>query len=165
MRPEHIHPALWRATQLAQGSARCVATGHDALSGQLPGGGWPQGALIELLQPHPGIGEVRLLQPALARLDAARAIALVQPPHEPHIACWSQWRLDPAQLLWVDPATPEDALWAAEQILRHGTCGALLCWLLEDADHVERRADNSRGPGGPTGPCGTPPMAPWILSR
>jgi hypothetical protein len=25
--------------------------------------------------------------------------------------------------------------------------GALLCWLLEDADHVERRADNSRGPG------------------
>ncbi|WP_144635393.1 translesion DNA synthesis-associated protein ImuA [Bordetella genomosp. 13] len=139
MRPEHIHPALWRATQLAQGAARCVATGHDALSGQLPGGGWPLGALIELLQPHPGIGEVRLLQPALARLDGPRAIALVQPPHVPHIACWSQWQLDPAQLLWVDPATPEDALWAAEQILRHGTCGALLCWLPRARHEALRR--------------------------
>ena len=27
-----------------------------------------------------------------------------------------------------------------------------------------RRADNSRGPGGPTGPLGTPPRTPWILS-
>jgi len=129
MRPEHIHPALWRATQLARGTARCVDTGHAVLSAQLPGGGWPLGTLIELLQPHPGLGEIRLLLPALAQVDGARAIALVQPPHTPHIACWSQWRLDPARLLWVDPATPADTLWAVEQILRHGTCGALLCWL------------------------------------
>jgi hypothetical protein len=26
-------------------------------------------------------------------------------------------------------------------------------------------AANSRGPGGPTGPLGTPPRAPWIPSR
>ena len=39
------------------------------------------------------------------------------------------WRLDPRQLLWVCPEKPADALWAAEQILRNGSCGALLCWL------------------------------------
>ncbi|MBO1113000.1 translesion DNA synthesis-associated protein ImuA [Bordetella petrii] len=127
--PEHIHPALWRATQLARGAERGVPTGHAALSALLPGGGWPPGALVELLAPHPGVGEIRLLQPALAQLDSRQAIALVQPPHVPHLACWQGWRLAPRQLLWVAPERPADALWAAEQILKHGSCGALLCWL------------------------------------
>lgn len=127
--PEHIHPALWRATQLAQSAARSMATGHAALSAELPNGGWPLGTLIELLSPHPGIGEMRLLRPALAQLETRRPIALVSPPHAPHIASWMSWRLDPRQLLWVAPEKPADALWAAEQILRNGSCGALLCWL------------------------------------
>lgn len=127
--PEHIHPALWRATQLARPATRGVSTGYAALSAQLPGGGWPAGALIELLLPHAGIGEIRLLQPALAQLDRDHPIALVQPPHVPHVACWQGWRLNPSQLLWVAPERPLDALWAAEQILKQGSCGALLCWL------------------------------------
>ncbi len=127
--PERIHPALWRATQLAQGAARTLPTGHAALSAELPDGGWPLGSLTELLVPHPGIGEIRLLRPALAQLETRRAIALVQPPHTPHIASWMSWRLDPRQLLWVAPQKPVDALWAAEQILKNGSCGALVCWL------------------------------------
>ena len=127
--PEQIHPALWRATQLARGAARSLPTGHAALSAELPDGGWPLGSLIELLAPQPGIGEIRLLRPALAQLETRRAIALVQPPHAPHIASWMSWRLDPRQLLWVAPDKPLDALWAAEQILKNGSCGALLCWL------------------------------------
>lgn len=139
MQPEHIHPALWRATQLARSAARGVPTGHAALSAQLPAGGWPQGALVELLAPHPGIGEIRLLQPALAQLDRRHVIALVQPPHVPQLACWQGWRLDPRQLLWVAPERPADALWAAEQILKHGTCGALLCWLPRARPEALRR--------------------------
>src|SRR5690606_30539554 len=108
---------------------RGISTGYAALSAQLPGGGWPVGALIELLTPHAGVGEIRLLQPALAQLDRRHPIALVQPPHAPHLACWQGWQLNPAQLLWVAPERPLDALWAAEQILKHGSCGALLCWL------------------------------------
>ena len=127
--PERIHPALWRATQLAQGAARTLPTGHAALSAELPDGGWPLGSLIELMTPHPGIGEIRLLRPALAQLETRRAIALVQPPHAPHIASWMSWRLDPRQLLWVAPEKPADTLWAAEQILKNGSCGALICWL------------------------------------
>ena len=127
--PERIHPALWRATQLAQGAARTLPTGHAALSAELPDGGWPLGSLVELLTPHPGIGEIRLLRPALAQLETRRPIALVQPPHVPHIASWMSWRLDPRQLLWVAPEKPVDALWATEQILKNGSCGALICWL------------------------------------
>jgi protein ImuA len=43
-----------------------VDTGYASLSAELPSGGWPLGALIELLPAHSGIGELRLLQPALA---------------------------------------------------------------------------------------------------
>jgi protein ImuA len=46
-----------------------LASGHAALDAQLPGGGWPVGALTELLLPHPGVGELRLLAPALAALQ------------------------------------------------------------------------------------------------
>jgi protein ImuA len=56
---------------------RCVDTGHAALSAQLPGGGWPAGVLVDLLLQQPGIGEMRLLRPALAAV-ASRA-AGVQP--------------------------------------------------------------------------------------
>src|SRR5690606_14353303 len=84
-------------------------------------------------------GEIRLLQPALAQLDRRHVIALVQPPHVPHLACWQGWRLDPRQLLWVAPERPADALWAAEQILKHGTCGALMCWLPRARPEALRR--------------------------
>src|SRR3546814_13269354 len=66
--PQRIHPALWRASQLARMPGRCVDTGFPALSAQLPGGGWPLGDLIELLIQQPGIGEMQLLSHALSDL-------------------------------------------------------------------------------------------------
>src|ERR1700682_2469276 len=53
-RPEEIHPSLWRASQLARGSARTVDTGYPTLSAELPGGGWPGGALGGLLGQQTG---------------------------------------------------------------------------------------------------------------
>src|SRR5476649_1463619 len=108
--PETLHPSLWLASQLAHSTTRCIDTGYAALSAQLPGGGWPTGTLIDLLQQQPGIGELRLLHPALASLGS-RPIVLL------------------SQLVWVrSGAKSGDALWAAEQILRSGCCGALLFW-------------------------------------
>ena len=57
------HPALWRAGDA--GAAGTVPTGFHALDARLPGGGWPLATLIELLVPAAGVGEVRLLLPAL----------------------------------------------------------------------------------------------------
>ena len=38
---------------------------------------------------------------------------------------------------------------------------------MEEGDQIKvlDRAANSRGPGGPTGPLGTPSRTPWTLSR
>ena len=125
--PEALHPALWLASQLAHASTRCVDTGHPSLSAQLPGGGWPTGTLVELLLQQPGIGELRLLRPALAKV-AQRRIVLLQPPHPPQALALAALGLAPSQLLWIRSARANDALWAAEQVLRSGSCGALLFW-------------------------------------
>jgi len=61
-----LHPGLWRASQIGGAPGRITASGFDALDAELPGGGWPHGVLTELLLPQPGVGELRLLAPALA---------------------------------------------------------------------------------------------------
>jgi protein ImuA len=125
--PEALHPSLWRASQLAHATSRCVDTGHPALSAQLPGGGWPVGTLVDLMLPQAGIGELRLLRPALVS-TARRRIVLVQPPHPPQALALAALGLSPSQLIWVRSSRSSDALWAAEQVLRSGSCGALLFW-------------------------------------
>ncbi|CAN0623642.1 protein ImuA [Burkholderia multivorans] len=127
--PETLHPSLWRGSQLAQGGLRTVDTGFAALSAELPGGGWPVGGLVELLVPQAGCGEMRLLAPALARtVSGARPLALVAPPHAPHAAALAGLGVPGDALLWLRAGRGADALWAAEQALRAGCCGALLLW-------------------------------------
>jgi protein ImuA len=125
--PETIHPSLWRASHLARSVGRTVDTGYPALSAELPGGGWPLGALVDLLVQQPGVGEIRLLQPALSTLRD-RPIVLLQPPHQPNVAGFAHLGIPTDTLLLVRAGNSMDALWSAEQILRAGSCSALLFW-------------------------------------
>ncbi|MES2760274.1 MAG: translesion DNA synthesis-associated protein ImuA [Pseudomonadota bacterium] len=125
--PEALHPSLWLASQLAHSTTRCVDTGHPALSSQLAGGGWPTGTLIDLMLQQPGIGELRLLRPALVAA-ARRRIVLLQPPHPPQALALAALGLAPSQMVWIRTSRSSDALWAAEQVLRSGSCGAVLFW-------------------------------------
>jgi protein ImuA len=125
--PEALHPSLWLASQLAHSTTRCIDSGHPALSAQLPGGGWPTGTLVDLLLQQQGIGELRLLRPALVSV-AKRRIVLLQPPHPPQALALAALGLAPSQLIWIRSSRSADALWAAEQVLRSGSCGALLFW-------------------------------------
>jgi protein ImuA len=120
--------SVWRADQMGSYQAAVTPTGHSALDRELPNGGWPSAALIELLLQQAGIGEMRLLRPALDVISRKRRIALLQPPHLPQIAAWTAWGLPADRLLWIKTARSADALWSAEQILRNGSCGALVFW-------------------------------------
>ena len=127
LRPESIHRSLWRASQLARSSTRCIDTGYPILSAQLPGGGWPTSSLVELHLRQAGTGEVRLLQPVLAAAGKRR-VMLIQPPHVPNSIALAAMGLNPSQVTWVQADRTADALWAAEQVLRSGGCHALLFW-------------------------------------
>jgi protein ImuA len=135
---EEIHPSIWRASELARGVGRTIDTGYASLSAQLPGGGWPVGALLELLLQNSGIGELRLLQPALFSLGK-RPIALVQPPHLVNGPGLASMGLPVASIVHVKAPKLADGLWAAEQILRTGSFGALMLWLAHVAQASLRR--------------------------
>lgn len=124
--PAGIAASVWRAGQMASFSVSVTPSGWPLLDKELPNQGWPHRGLIELLVRQAGIGEMRLLQPALQRV--AGRIALLQPPHMPQVATWIDWGLSPERLLCIRTRRHADLLWSAEQILRNGSCGALLLW-------------------------------------
>jgi protein ImuA len=70
---------------------------------------------------------MRLLAPALAAASS-RKVVLLQPPHAPQAIAFAAMGVPPAVALWLRADRTADALWAAEQVLRSGSCGALLFW-------------------------------------
>ena len=119
------HPVwLGRAPQLA---APALPTGFPALDAELPGGGWPSGALTELLGSQHGIGELQLVLPALAALTwAGKRVVWLAPPHLPYAPGLAAAGINLSQLVVIRAPGRRDALWAAEQALRAGCCHALL---------------------------------------
>lgn len=139
--------AIWRADALAANTqaSGVIPTGHALLDAELPGGGWPVGALCEILQTHSAQSEWRLLLPALVaaqhgahRQEAAgrrslpsdiATVALIGPPHVPFGPALAAQGLVVQRLVWVKVQTPPERLWAAEQALRCEAVAAVLAWL------------------------------------
>jgi protein ImuA len=121
------HPHLRRAVN-APPRASGIATGNPHLDALLHWHGWPCSALTELLG-VPGHGELALLAPTLTRLiHQGGQLFLVDPPHQPHAQGLQQLGIPWDQLLVVRTTRDRDPIWACEQILRSGTCAALLAW-------------------------------------
>ena len=126
------HPGLWRAGRI-EPDAQAISTGYSALDPLLADRGWPKAGLVELLSAQAGIGELRLLAPALATLSVQeqRWIVWINPPHIPYAPALQELGIDIDKVLLVRPRTHADALWAVEQALKSGTCSAVLAWLDE----------------------------------
>lgn len=123
-------PGVWRGGELEHATQPSLATGHAPLDAQLPGGGWPTGTLSEVLHDAVGIGEVTFLANALAKAaEGNRLIAWVNAPYLPYAPALAQAGIPLPRCLVVRPTHREDALWAAEQALKSGACGAVLLWL------------------------------------
>ncbi|MFC5428643.1 translesion DNA synthesis-associated protein ImuA [Paraburkholderia denitrificans] len=138
--PPRLQSRIWQGDQLAHASERTVPSGHAALDAFLPGAGWPAGSLTELLVEQGGIGEMRLVAPALRSLTATagRHVLLVAPPWQPYACALKAWGLALDRVVWVR-AGENDAPWVAEQALRQGGIGAVLLWQARvRADAVRR---------------------------
>lgn len=130
---------VWRGRPAPLPASR-QPTGHALLDEALPTGGWPESALSEILLPAEGVGELQLLWPSLARLtQTGERVVLVAPPHIPYAPAWQAAGIDLRQLQVVQAADQRDALWATEQCLRSGSCGAVLCWPQMAEDKALRR--------------------------
>jgi hypothetical protein len=133
------HPAIWRGDDCAH-AADTVPTGHIELDAVLPGGGWPRGALTELLVERPGIGELRFLLPALSLLAREdRWLAFIAPPYQLYVPSLAGSGIDPARLVCVRTSSPREQLWAAEQAMRSNACAAVVMWPAQLDEKAARR--------------------------
>ncbi len=128
------HADVWRAAELGSASLQAVDTGYAAFNRVLPGGGWPQGALVEVLQAQAGQQEWGLVAPALAGLQAAapgRLLVLAGAPCLPFGPALGARQLDMRRLLCVHSAQGDGPalLWATREALQCADVAAVLAWL------------------------------------
>ncbi len=127
-------PGVWRAGELGGSSQQALDTGYAALNAVLPAGGWPQGALVEVLQAQPGQHEWGLVAPALAGLQAAapgKLLVLAGAPCQPFGPALGARHLDMSRLLCVQSARGDAPalLWATREALQCADVAAVLAWL------------------------------------
>lgn len=124
-------PDVWRAKAGVAVAAPVLPSGLPALDHAL-GGGWPAGALVELLLEQVGIGELRLLLPLFApRSGVVRRPSRqiwIDPPLPPYAPALRQQGIALDDLLIVRPADRGQWLWTCAQALRAGRDVAVLCW-------------------------------------
>lgn len=122
--------ACWRSLTVSNNKQTIIKTGYTELDQVLKLGGWPMGVVTEIGLDNLGIGELRLLMPALrAVLSSASPHAIwVAPPYRPYAPALVKECLNLDNLFLVSPSSMPNILWAAEQALQVGSCGAVFCW-------------------------------------
>lgn len=133
-------PQVWRGRELAQAQERTLSTGHPVLDAQLPGGGWPLGSLVEVLQREAQRHVWQLAGPALAQaMRAGDPAVLVQPPYQPFGPGLREQGIVPEQLLCVQAQAMSARLWATEQALACADVCAVFAWLPQARSEDLRR--------------------------
>lgn len=146
------NPSIRRANQATLRQVPGLPTGFDELDEQLPGGGWPDACLTEIMTDSEGVGELSLLMPALAELSQKkRWIAWIAPPHIPYAPALSGKGIDLSRVLVVHAKPGVDTLWAMEQALASGVCGAVLGWPQTTDQKALRRLQLAAEKGGSAG--------------
>ncbi len=141
-------------------SRDALPSGFAELDAHLPGGGWPGGAVAELMSDAVGIGELGLLMPALSNLaHAGRYVILVAPPYLPYAPALAQRGLPLERVVVIHTDTLQQTLWAMEQALRCPAVGAALSWPACLVDRNVRRLQLAAEAGGSTGFLYRPPAA------
>ena len=103
---------IWRGSSQSS-TRRTVTTGHKSLD-RLLHGGWPVGALTELLTQQSGIGELTLLLPMLRHYSGKEQLCVwLDPPYQPYAPSLAAAGIALHRLLIVRSKSPQEWLWAA----------------------------------------------------
>ncbi|HEY4973496.1 MAG TPA: translesion DNA synthesis-associated protein ImuA [Steroidobacteraceae bacterium] len=140
---------LCRSGDSGRTAWQAAPSGFAELDANLPGGGWPVGAVTELMSDAIGIGELSLLVPVLSRLArAGRYIAWIAPPYLPYAPALAQRGLPLERVLLIQTRNLQESLWATEQALRCPAVGAVLGWPAYIVDKNVRRLQLAAQAGG-----------------
>lgn len=139
---------------------RIEPSGTASLDAVLPGGGWQSGTIVELMSLSDGIGELRLLMPALAQItQGERHVAMIAPPYIPFAPALLRHGLRLEHFWIIRAQSAADILWSAEQTLRCKSFGAVLTWPSAIRDREVRRLQLAAEAGNSIGFVYRPPNA------
>jgi protein ImuA len=138
--PPDVEQALWRGCDFGSQVGAVVSSGFAGLDAELPGGGWPCQALSEVLSPQQSVLEWRLIGPTLRDVVGRGGnVVVVGPPKTPHLPGLRHTGIDERHLVWVQAEAPAERLWCTEQLVKSGSCGALVAWLPQARPEQIRR--------------------------
>ena len=101
----------------------------DATLNDVLGGGWPEGAVVEVQLEQPFQGEMGLMLPALQEASVAQVPSLwVNPPATPYPPGWEAHHLNSKYQWIVRTDTQADAYWVLQNALQAGCCRYVLYW-------------------------------------
>ena len=142
---------IWRGERYTP-TRRGVPTGHAALDAILPEAGWLRGALIEVISPQWGIGEIELFLPAMAAATQAnKQLAWIAPPYIPYPPALVSGGISLRHLLVLRPPRHQDIPWAMETVLRQRRCAMVLAWPGRLISKTVRRLQLAAEAGGGVG--------------
>jgi len=135
------NPLLWRGREISKNKTESIPTGYEALDEILPNGGWPTNALVEVISPRWGIGELQLLLPALIqKSQQACRLIWIAPPFVPYASSLvnSGIAIEQVIVIPVDKVAAS-ASWTMEKILKTQSCGIVMSWPKRLQDKTIRR--------------------------
>ena len=132
---------LWRGRDNNTPHSDGLHTGFPALDALLPDGGWPKGALLEVIVPRWGTGELQLMLPALAALSRQQRWSMwINPPFIPYAPALAEAGVSLDHTLIVTPRQPTtETAWSMEKALRASTCAIVMAWTDRLPDRTVRR--------------------------
>jgi hypothetical protein len=132
---------LWRGKEGPRQTTSGISTGFTELDAVLPSRGWPRNALLEVMTRQWGIGELRLLLPAMIEISRQGLwIVWIAPPYLPYAPALLKGGVDLNHTLVINPKNDaHGGLWGMEKILRTQACGMALAWPERLAGHAVRR--------------------------
>ena len=100
---------IWRGSQSAVTTDAVVPSGFDELDSHLPGGGWPLGALTEILVEDIADSPLWLVMPALRALRRQGYWqAWIKPPNIPFAPALVESGIDLSKMLIIRPGRWKD---------------------------------------------------------
>ncbi len=127
---------IWRGNE-QKNQQNILPTGYSELDEKLDGG-LPKNGVIEI-QTELGIGELRLLKSFMLQHCEERLIAFIQAPGSLSAEFLVSQGFDLTKIIIITPKNHKDALWAAEQCLKSGSCGCVLLWQQSLQVHQAKR--------------------------
>lgn len=118
---------IWRGRTGHNVGTKVAASGWHVLD-DLIGGGWPEGALTEILSAEQH--GISLLLPVLAHQSqrSGRWLVWVAPPHLPYAPALAAHGVAMQRVLLIHEVDDAQRLWAAEQALKSAACAVVMLW-------------------------------------